>query len=282
MPLSHGQASTQCGDDVHRCAGDSQGRDCRVSAAGGTRRIRIPRRRDTARLVTPHAPRQLVRYRSADQRHVRTSRPVRTGHRRRGKSRIEVTNSLPQSSHDQVWSIRPRILNRDCSAMSRTLPQRGQLGRPRFSVVRPQAGKARQADWTVIVDPLRRPHRTLSYLVCCVWRHGDRDVKLSWRNPQLSQPKRASSWRIAGLMRLNRRTIGAAGHQTILKLAAGIKLVCQKPADYKQKNDNSERNERPAPITFVPVVSSHGSHSASSLFGIFLVERNRSALDLFD
>ena len=45
-------------------------------------------------------------------------------------SLIEVTNAVPQESHDQAWSMRPRRLNRDSSANSKTLPQSGHFGRP--------------------------------------------------------------------------------------------------------------------------------------------------------
>jgi hypothetical protein len=47
---------------------------------------------------------------------------------------IEVRNWLPQSSHDQAWSIRPLALNRDSSATSKTLPHCGQSGRLNFAV----------------------------------------------------------------------------------------------------------------------------------------------------
>jgi hypothetical protein len=47
---------------------------------------------------------------------------------------IEVRNSLPQSSHDQAWSIRPLALNHDSSATSNTLPHSGQFGRLNFAV----------------------------------------------------------------------------------------------------------------------------------------------------
>jgi hypothetical protein len=52
----------------------------------------------------------------------------------RGKSLIVVMKALPQSSHDQAWSIRPPALNRDSSATSRMLSQRGHFGRLKFSV----------------------------------------------------------------------------------------------------------------------------------------------------
>jgi hypothetical protein len=59
-------------------------------------------------------------------------------------NRIEVKNSLPQSSQDQAWSIRPLALNRDCSATSNTLPHSGQFGRLNFAVAsirgRPDTG----------------------------------------------------------------------------------------------------------------------------------------------
>jgi hypothetical protein len=47
---------------------------------------------------------------------------------------IDVRNWLPQSSHDQAWSIRPLALNRDSSATSNTLPHCGQFGRLNFAV----------------------------------------------------------------------------------------------------------------------------------------------------
>jgi hypothetical protein len=52
----------------------------------------------------------------------------------RDKSLIVVMKALPQSSHDQAWSIRPPALNRDSSATSRMLSQRGHFGRLKFSV----------------------------------------------------------------------------------------------------------------------------------------------------
>lgn len=73
------------------------------------------------------------------------------------KSRMDVTNSLPHASQDQAWSIRPRMLKLDSSAMRSTLPQRGQLGRPRFSGARPRVEKARQAGWAIIDSPQRSP-----------------------------------------------------------------------------------------------------------------------------
>jgi hypothetical protein len=54
--------------------------------------------------------------------------------RSRGHNRMEVTKAVPQSSHDQLWSIRPLALNRDSSAISKMQPQRGHFGRLSFSV----------------------------------------------------------------------------------------------------------------------------------------------------
>jgi hypothetical protein len=68
-------------------------------------------------------------------------------------NRIEVTNSCAQSSQAQAWQIRPWRLNLDCSAISSTLPQRGQLGRPKFRVA---AVWVSQANWMLIVDSPRR------------------------------------------------------------------------------------------------------------------------------
>jgi hypothetical protein len=67
-------------------------------------------------------------------------------------SLIEVTNALPQASHDQAWSMRPRRLNRDSSAISRTLPQSGHFGRLKSSVARTRVDALWHADCTIIVD----------------------------------------------------------------------------------------------------------------------------------
>src|SRR5271170_7636205 len=101
---------------------------------------------------------------------------------------MEVTNRLPQSSHDQVWSMRPLALNRDSSATSRMLPQPGHFGRLRFSVAWTRLDEATfavtwHADWTIIVDS---PRRSLtaprdSQPARCLWRQGDGGVKFSWR-----------------------------------------------------------------------------------------------------
>src|ERR1700731_417472 len=67
-------------------------------------------------------------------------------------SLIEVTNAVPHASHDQAWSMRPRRLNRDSSAISRTLPQSGHFGRLRTSVARTRADALWHADCPTIVD----------------------------------------------------------------------------------------------------------------------------------
>ena len=111
--------------------------------------------------------------------------------------------------------MRPAALNRDCSAMSKALPQRGQCGRLRFSVAKTGdrtrdelLGDCRDdatwyADWTIIVDPPRgKPHRNLveSDAARALWRHRDGSMKLSWRpgktegNPQ-TRPFSASALR---------------------------------------------------------------------------------------
>jgi hypothetical protein len=80
---------------------------------------------------------------------------------------MEVENVLPQSQ-DQSSSIRPMALEllvskRDSSATSKTLPQRGQLGRLRFSLAKNRGARAWyaelwHADGTIIADPPRRTH----------------------------------------------------------------------------------------------------------------------------
>jgi hypothetical protein len=67
-------------------------------------------------------------------------------------SLIEVTNALPHASHDQAWSMRPRRLNRDSSANSKTLPQSGHFGRLKSSVARTRVDAVWHADWTIIVN----------------------------------------------------------------------------------------------------------------------------------
>jgi hypothetical protein len=67
-------------------------------------------------------------------------------------SLIEVTNALPHASHDHAWSMRPRRLNRDSSANSKTLPQSGHFGRLKSSVARTRVDAVWHADWTIIVN----------------------------------------------------------------------------------------------------------------------------------
>ncbi len=112
------------------------------------------------------------------------------------KRRMDVTNSLPQASQDQAWSIRPRMLKLDSSAMRSTLPQCGQLGRPRLSGARPRVEKTRQAGWAIIDPPQRSPpvpSSILSHPVRPLWRHGDTGVKLSWRGSQLQRAEMVAS-----------------------------------------------------------------------------------------
>jgi hypothetical protein len=78
-------------------------------------------------------------------------------------SLIDVTNALPHASHDQAWSMRPRRLNRDSSAISRMLPQSGHFGRLKSSVARTRVDALWHADCTIIVDPSSTlAHRTQS------------------------------------------------------------------------------------------------------------------------
>jgi hypothetical protein len=100
----------------------------------------------------------------------------------RRHTRIEVTNSLPQLSHDQSCSTQPLALNRDSSATSKTLPQRGQFGRLKFAVARVRAVGTWQVDWTIIVDSPRRPspHPFVRYHARNLWRCRDAIVKLLW------------------------------------------------------------------------------------------------------
>jgi hypothetical protein len=67
-------------------------------------------------------------------------------------SLIEVTNAVPQPSHDQAWSIRPRRLNRDASAISSTLPQSGHFGRRKSPVATTRLDAFWHAVWSIIAD----------------------------------------------------------------------------------------------------------------------------------
>jgi hypothetical protein len=67
-------------------------------------------------------------------------------------SLIEVTNAVPHVSHDQAWSMRPRRLNRDSSANSKTLLQSGHFGRLRTSVEATRVDELWHADCPTIVD----------------------------------------------------------------------------------------------------------------------------------
>ena len=79
--------------------------------------------------------------------------------------------------------MRPLRLNADSSAISRTLPQRGHLGRRKSYVT---GSGMLQASWTVIVEPPRRSHThpNLSPIGChdaeSMWRRHDAIMKLSW------------------------------------------------------------------------------------------------------
>jgi len=52
--------------------------------------------------------------------------------------------------------MRPSTLNRDSSAISKTLPQCGHFGRRKFSVATTAGDGFGHADGTIIVDPPRR------------------------------------------------------------------------------------------------------------------------------
>ena len=91
-------------------------------------------------------------------------------------------NSLPQSSHDQAWSMRPLTLNNDSSATSKTLPHCGQLGRPKSEVLTARDAGSWRTDWTIIVDLLDafHAHATERQSARSVWRGHDARVKLPW------------------------------------------------------------------------------------------------------
>jgi hypothetical protein len=99
-------------------------------------------------------------------------------------SLIEVTNAVPHASHDQAWSMRPRRLNRDSSAISRTLPQSGHFGRLRTSVARTRVDALWHADCPTIVDASSMlAHRTqpiARHVEDSVWRRRDAFMKLPW------------------------------------------------------------------------------------------------------
>src|SRR5580700_3021649 len=111
---------------------------------------------------------------------------------------MEVTNSWAHSSHDQAWRMRPLKLNADSSAISRTLSQRGHFGRLKSYLT---GFGALQANWTVIVEPPRRPltHPDLSryflYDEGSVWRRYDAIMKLSWPRPADFGLSREPRWR---------------------------------------------------------------------------------------
>jgi hypothetical protein len=78
--------------------------------------------------------------------------------------------------------MRPLRLNADSSAISRVLPQRGHLGRPKLWAA---GSRASQASCKVIVDPPRRSHTHPVYPQCNhharpLWRCHDAIMKLSW------------------------------------------------------------------------------------------------------
>jgi hypothetical protein len=92
-----------------------------------------------------------------------------------------VANAVPQSSHDQAWSIWPATLNRDSSAISNTLSQCGHFGRLKSSVASIGIAELGYADWTIIVDPSSTLlHRNQPYPERPVWRRRDAFVKLWW------------------------------------------------------------------------------------------------------
>jgi hypothetical protein len=95
---------------------------------------------------------------------------------------------LPQSSQAQSWTIRPVALqalasNRDSSAISKMLPQRGHFGRLklRAALARAILGDAWYAAWTIMAISSTYPHRTLArQLTRLVWHDRDGSVKLWW------------------------------------------------------------------------------------------------------
>jgi hypothetical protein len=80
-------------------------------------------------------------------------------------------------------------LNRDSSAISRTLPQSGHFGRLKSSVARTHLDALWHADWSIIADASSTlAHRTnrqespriAKYVESRVWRRRDALMKLSW------------------------------------------------------------------------------------------------------
>jgi hypothetical protein len=80
--------------------------------------------------------------------------------------------------------MRPRRLNRDSSANSKTLPQSGHFGRLKSSVARTRVDALWHADCTIIVDASSMlAHRTRSitrHVESRVWRRRDAFMKLAW------------------------------------------------------------------------------------------------------
>jgi hypothetical protein len=116
-------------------------------------------------------------------------------------SLIEVTNAVPHASHDQAWSMRPRRLNRDSSANSKTLPQSGHFGRLRTSVARTRVDALWHADCPTIVDTSSMlAHRTQPiawHVESRVWRRRDAFMKLPWLWKVPAFPEQNGEFRVS-------------------------------------------------------------------------------------
>src|SRR5262249_26580179 len=128
---------------------------------------------------------------------------------------IEVTNSLQQSSHDQMCSIRPARSKREWSATSTMPPQRGHFGRCErkrglvWAAARNCANKIWYVGSVVIADvssrrtpgsgPLWADARMLE------WHDSDDCMKVLWRNGWLGGRSTATN---AAALQLHGRSVG--------------------------------------------------------------------------
>jgi len=157
--------------------------------------------------------------------------------------------------------MRPLTLNRDSSAMSNTLPQRGHLGRLSLSVAAGLDARTWHADWTIIVEPPRRSRTAPDRPQWCAASMASprrlRETLVAVDECAAAAQNRAGARCDLSGWRRDRRAIGPAGQQAIFHPAVGVEFARQYQAEREKPGHHRKRDQRLALVALSVIAICH-------------------------